>query len=138
MSVTFWPISCYWPLLNPLKISENLWFSDVFQGVMKWVYRVLCSLKSVFQISKLAFNLLFVLKKPFPKMSFVKRTENAFFPAGIYLLKVNNRNTGIRCEICPKLTIRTPERRLLIPQDKTYPQWSAASAKESLFWCLYC
>ena len=31
-------------------------------------------------------------------------------PAGIYLLKVNNRNTRTRCEICSKLTIKTPER----------------------------
>ena len=30
--------------------------------------------------------------------------------AGIYLLKVNNRNTRTRCEICSKLTIRTSER----------------------------
>ena len=27
------------------------------------------------------------------------------YPAGIYLLKVNNRNTRARCEICSKLTI---------------------------------
>ena len=33
------------------------------------------------------------------------------FPAGIYLLKVNNRNTRTRFEICSKLTIKTPERR---------------------------
>ena len=32
------------------------------------------------------------------------------FPAGIYLLKVNNRNTKTRCEICLNLTIKTPER----------------------------
>ena len=32
-------------------------------------------------------------------------------PAGIYLLKVNNRNTRTRCEICTKLTIKTPGRR---------------------------
>ena len=32
-------------------------------------------------------------------------------PAGIYLLKVNNRNTRTRCEICSKLTIKTSERR---------------------------
>ena len=32
-------------------------------------------------------------------------------PVGIYLLNVNNRNTGTRCEICSKLTIKTPERR---------------------------
>ena len=31
------------------------------------------------------------------------------FPAGIYLLKVNNRNTRRRCEMCSKLTIKNPE-----------------------------
>ena len=30
-------------------------------------------------------------------------------PAGIYLLKVNNRNTETRCEICLKLIIKTPD-----------------------------
>ena len=29
-------------------------------------------------------------------------------PAGIYMLKVNNRNTRIKCEICSKLIIMTP------------------------------
>ena len=33
------------------------------------------------------------------------------FPAGIYLLKVNNRNTRKRCETCSKLTIKRPEQR---------------------------
>ena len=33
------------------------------------------------------------------------------YQAGIYLLKVNNRNTRTKCEICSKLTIKTPERR---------------------------
>ena len=28
-----------------------------------------------------------------------------------YLLIVNNRNTKKRCEICSKLTLKTPERR---------------------------
>ena len=32
------------------------------------------------------------------------------FPAGSYLLKVNNRNTETWGEICPKLTIKAPER----------------------------
>ena len=32
-------------------------------------------------------------------------------PVSIYLLKVNNRNTRTRSEICSKLTIKTPERR---------------------------
>ena len=30
--------------------------------------------------------------------------------AGIYLFKVNNRNTRTSCEICSKLKIKTPER----------------------------
>ena len=33
------------------------------------------------------------------------------FPAGIYLLKVNNRNTRTRCETRSEFTIKTPERR---------------------------
>ena len=39
-----------------------------------------------------------------------------FFPAGIYLLKVNNRNIRARCEICSKLTIKIPEHILGVPQ----------------------
>ena len=39
-----------------------------------------------------------------------------FFPVGNYMVKINNRNTTTRCEICSKLTMKTPERR----------------------WCLYC
>ena len=30
-------------------------------------------------------------------------------PSGIYLLKASNRNTRTRCEICSRLTIKTPE-----------------------------
>ena len=30
-------------------------------------------------------------------------------PGGIYLRKVNNRNTRTRCETCSKLTIKIPE-----------------------------
>ena len=38
---------------------------------------------------------------------FHKKTDSG----GIYLLKVNNRNTRARCQIYSKLTIKTPERR---------------------------
>ena len=37
--------------------------------------------------------------------------------AGIYLLKVNNRNSRTRFEICSKLTIKTPERCQLCCSD---------------------
>ena len=30
-------------------------------------------------------------------------------PGGNYILKVNSRNTRKRCEICSKLTIKTPD-----------------------------
>ena len=33
-------------------------------------------------------------------------------PANIYLLKINNKNNRKRCEICTKLTTKTPERNL--------------------------
>ena len=32
-----------------------------------------------------------------------------YFPANIFLFKVNNRNTRKKCETCSKLTIKTPE-----------------------------
>ena len=44
-------------------------------------------------------------------MDGISTTKNEFNPAGNYMFKVNNRNTRIRCEICSKLTIKTPERR---------------------------
>ena len=31
-------------------------------------------------------------------------------PAGVYMVKVNNRNARRRCEICSKLTTKTPAR----------------------------
>ena len=36
---------------------------------------------------------------------------SSYNPVGNYMFKVNNRNTRARCEICSKLTIKTPERR---------------------------
>ena len=34
---------------------------------------------------------------------------SSIVPTGIYLLKVNNGNTRTMCEICSKLTMKTPE-----------------------------
>ena len=41
----------------------------------------------------------------------VSLTIVVIHPVGNYMFKVNNRNTRTSCEICPKLTIKTPERR---------------------------
>ena len=37
--------------------------------------------------------------------------QSSPYLAGIYLLKVNNKNNRTWCEICSKLTIKTPKRR---------------------------
>ena len=37
--------------------------------------------------------------------------EYIFEPAGKYMIKISNRNSRTMCEICSKLTKRTPERR---------------------------
>ena len=53
------------------------------------------------------------------------RTWNFQFIPSWQLFKVSNRNTRTMCEICSKLTIKTPEQshwRFLYP----------------LFWCFYC
>ena len=41
----------------------------------------------------------------------IKNIRAISIPAGIYLLKVDNRNTRRRCSICTKLTTKTSERR---------------------------
>ena len=51
-------------------------------------------------------------KMPEKKKIFKNDNKNLMDnPANIYLLKVNNRNTRKRYEICLKLTIKAPERR---------------------------
>ena len=45
-----------------------------------------------------------------PKWNFISVKMATMNPAGIYLLKGNNKNTRTKCEICSKLTIKTPER----------------------------
>ena len=39
------------------------------------------------------------------------KRNSQHYSANIYSFKFNNRNTRKRCEICLKLTIKTPERR---------------------------
>ena len=61
---------------------------------------------------------LMVAFHPFHKMlymwhSIYGQKRLVYAPAGIYLLKVNNGNIRTICEICSKLTIKTPEQRQL-------------------------
>ena len=61
----------------------------------------------------------------------------------IYMLKVNNRNTRTRCEICSKLTTKTPERRhwchsgIFIVNFEHISHLVLVLPLASL-WCLYC
>ena len=48
-------------------------------------------------------------------------------PAGIYLFKVNNRNSRIRYEICSKLTIKAPERRQMVKHTQTICRQQSAN-----------
>ena len=43
--------------------------------------------------------------------NFRKILTNSLIPAGIYFFKINNGNTRTLCEICSKLTIKTPKQR---------------------------
>ena len=52
-------------------------------------------------------------------------------PFGIYLLKVCNGNTRSMCEICSKLTIKTPERRFQVFLLLTLNLYHI------LFWCFH-
>ena len=55
------------------------------------------------------------VSKEMAGIRWVKKREpihrTMLLPANIYLFEVNNRNTRKMCEICSKLTIKTPERR---------------------------
>ena len=43
-------------------------------------------------------------------MKFGENMKSTQFLANICLFKINNRNNRKRCEICSKLTIKTPKR----------------------------
>ena len=56
------------------------------------------------------------------------------FSVAIYLFKVNDGNTRTRCEICSKLTIKTPERRhwhhsvvFIVNFELNFPPYSSVS-----------
>ena len=67
----------------------------------------------------LIFNILHIAKNV-KLLSFLNRNSGSTWnfslklgpcPAGVWLLKVKNRNTRARCEICSKSTIKTSDRR---------------------------
>ena len=89
------------------KTSTRYHFKDLIWLTMKYCLSIPKKSKSsetgVTMINGIVLFLLicYKLKKIYVEL------ENS--PVSIYLLKVNNRNTRARCEICSKLTIKTPE-----------------------------
>ena len=55
-----------------------------------------------------------------------------YYPANIYLLKVNNIKTRKRCKICSKLTIKTPDWR------RSGVFIAALNIFHTFFWCFDC
>ena len=51
------------------------------------------------------------LKPIFKVASSTVKYDITHYSANVYLFKCNNRNTRKRCEICLKLTVKTPEQR---------------------------
>ena len=95
----------FWLIVKVYSTRNALfcWSRKLFYA--KWV-EVGHSRKLIHKISRF----LDLVKLSSRKVSFSKKAFLRLFPAGIYLLKVNNRNTRTRCEICLKLTIKTPKR----------------------------
>ena len=57
--------------------------------------------------------------------------ETILFPFGIYLFKVNNKNTRKRCEVSPKLTKNLPKKVRL--QDLSDSDIHSSSCEEGDF-----
>ena len=105
-------------------MSENQTFSEVFRGHrnvsdtgLKWVKIEFCYTSETFSEDNLIKNCRRRIKLTFCLMAkwinHIKKMYSIFkctVPASNYLLKVNNRNTRARFELCSMLTIKTLER----------------------------
>ena len=98
-----------------IKIEKNLSFSvKILNGhVFLNVKAYLTSIYKFLTLSILCRNIYCVTKT---KINNLETFQSVFIakigsshPVNIYLFKVDNRNTKKRCEICSKVTIKTPE-----------------------------
>ena len=76
------------------------------------VWKLLCygKILTFYIISLICSNLNLRDFMIFQYLSFIVMKVFYNHPVGIYMFKVNNRNTRIRRKICSKLTIKTSER----------------------------
>ena len=75
-----------------------------FINFWKIIYIIFAYLLLIFSFAKVIFS---AIKNCHLDVEFLTFT----YPADIHLLKVNNRSSKTRCEICSKLTIKTQEWR---------------------------
>ena len=96
-------------LLSTVILSES---HEIYRALKTELHRNILNEWNHFFGGTPTLMLLFVIffHQPFPPFQ-VTYFWNGHCPANIYLFKVNNKNTRKRCEICSKLTIKTPERR---------------------------
>ena len=97
----------YFPKENPLHKISN-------KNTLKVSYNCMGNIASV--LSAQNGNILYSKKGEFC-CNCRSRTVCPFdnkVPAGNYMFKVNNRNLRTRCEICSKITIKTPEQGVVL------------------------
>ena len=88
-------IGCLWTYFRPFSTVCIVYFEQV---KVCW---------SIFPVPRYV-NALITFELIPPSPFYIYRHPS--ISVGIYLLKINNRNTRARYEICSKLTINTPER----------------------------
>ena len=94
-------------LVNVTKIAE-----EILNGKLHFLCRnifIYVSILSVQRTRTLSFMLTFC-----KLCSSWVLFSQIWYPTSNYMFKVNNRNTRTRCEICSKLTIEAPDRRLAL------------------------
>ena len=108
--VLFFQPSC--PKWQYCKLGTNIFFPFLLTSSTSWFYRKAYSERLLrwFFIFYMSYNYVELCNSHyFSKL--IPCSWDESYPPGIYLLKVSNRNTRTRCEVCSELTTKTPERR---------------------------
>ena len=102
-------------------LKEKIVVDKDIQGLCKQISKILENVdRLVIANEKLKSELLIIrninnnLQNRTVNLEKQQSPKNAIDQTSIYLFQVNNRNTRTSCEICSKLTIKTPERLSLL------------------------
>ena len=102
-------------------LKEKIVVDKDIQGLCKQISKILENVdRLVIANEKLKSELLIIininnnLQNRTVNLEKQQSPKNTIDQTSIYLFQVNNRNTRTSCEICSKLTIKTPERLSLL------------------------